>query len=470
MNLLVAIFFMTIYLISAKYIHRSHHVKTASKRPNILVLMADGLSIDALKSYGNLTQEWTPIDQLMTEGTRFTNFFSADMKSSASRAGFLTGQLPIRLGITGNDFKASDSNGLPLNKVTMSEMLQSAGYYTGMNGKWQLGLNKYDNSDGSYLPSKRGFNYVGLNLPASCDQLSDCFLYYGDQIVQQPAKFENLTEDLVNDWRIFTEQWERNFKSEQPFFFYFSFPQVQLKVASKMFRGSSKNGPLGDSINEMGYAVGEIMTDIRKMGISEETLVIFMSTHGVQHFTGNEADMYEAFRVPFAAWMPGTIQSGQVSDKMLWSLDLFPTFESLAGLNQVQLQLDGTDVWSELTGNRNMMQAKQSTKRPIFFYCNAHPMAYTSKPKDLCSRLQTQYPPLVFNTARNEQYEQVPRRFVRKIKKLLKKHKKIVNNEMLQEQVRTSDEHLVPCCGEKCQCDLLNEDFEVVSRRVNYLF
>lgn len=159
-------------------------------------------------------------------------------------------------------------------------------------------------SDGSYLPSKRGFNYVGLNLPASCDQLSDCFLYYGDQIVQQPAKFENLTEDLVNDWRIFTEQWERNFKSEQPFFFYFSFLQVQLKVASKMFRGSSKNGnnkrliklsvnfcnllgPLGDSINEMGYAVGEIMTDIRKMGISEETLVIFMSTHGVQHFTGN---------------------------------------------------------------------------------------------------------------------------------------------------------------------------------------
>lgn len=85
--------------------------------------------------------------------------------------------------------------------------------------------------------------------------------------------------------------------------------------------------------------------------------------------------MYEAFRVPFAAWMPGTIQRGQVSDKILWSLDLFPTFESLAGLNQVQLQLDGTDVWSELTGNRNMMQAKQSTKRPIFFYCNAHPMA-----------------------------------------------------------------------------------------------
>jgi arylsulfatase A-like enzyme len=114
--------------------------------------------------------------------------------------------------------------------------------------------------------------------------------------VQQPAKFESMSEDLVNDWRIFVEQWEEDLKKEHPFFFYFSFPQIP--TVSQMFRGSSKNGlykmlsylivhflgPRGDSINELGFAVGEVMSDLQKMGIAEETLVVFMSNRGAQKF------------------------------------------------------------------------------------------------------------------------------------------------------------------------------------------
>ncbi|ETN68611.1 arylsulfatase [Necator americanus] len=432
-----------------------------------------------IASYGHPTQEHTSLDRMANEGTRFTQAYSADSMCSPSRAGMMTGRLPIRLGVTGGRrvFMPYDIGGLPKHETTMAEMLKEAGYVTGMVGKWHLGINEHNRTDGAHLPSRRGFDFVGLNLPFTnawqCDTTQEyytngpdpsmCFLYDGDEIVQQPIRFEWMTENLVHDWRRFLRTRMQIDQKERPFFFYFSFPQVHsTQFASPNFLGTSVRGIYGDSINEMSWAVSQVLDSLVNAGIAENTLVILMSDHGPH-------------------------------------IELCLNGGSTAGLKG----RNGTNILDELLGISDEPPGYLGRRRPIIYYCNTKLMAvrignikihYKTSPiflnnsidpnlsyfcpngkpradwyvSQVCpdEHLTVHNPPLVFNLIKDpyERFALEESDFVLQMRSLAAEVQRNHRETLIPvtSQLGHFDKTLTPCCDPPmCRCDKISNRREV---------
>ncbi|CAF3714545.1 unnamed protein product [Rotaria sordida] len=150
MKILFGIYFIFLHLINI----------SKSTTPNILIFLVDDLGYGDLGCYGNSTINSPHIDSLARDGATYTQMYSAASICTPSRAGFLTGRYPIRLGLTSNTnqfrtfYSPAQPGGLPHDETTMAEIAQQLGYRTGLVGKWHIGLGR----DGEHLPTRHGFH------------------------------------------------------------------------------------------------------------------------------------------------------------------------------------------------------------------------------------------------------------------------------------------------------------------------
>ena len=342
----------------------------ASRPPNFVFIFTDDQGYQDLGCFGSPLIKTPRIDRMAAEGMKFTSFYVAAPVCTPSRAALLTGCYPQRVSLPKVLFPQSKI-GINPDEITLAELLKTRGYATACIGKWHLGhLPKF-------LPTRHGFDYY-FGIPYSNDmdvaKRGDppIPLMRNEEIIEQPAVQETLTERYTEEAIKFITA-----HKNEPFFVYLphTFPHVPLHV-SERFRGRSKRGLYGDVIECIDWSTGEILDTLARLGLDEQTLVIYTSDNGPwlsQGKNGGSAlplragkgTTYEGgMRVPCVMRWPGHIPAGRVCDELATTMDILPTFARLAGAEVPKDRIiDGKDIWPLMAG-----EPGAKTPHEAFFY------------------------------------------------------------------------------------------------------
>lgn len=350
----------------------------SSQPPNIILIFTDDQGYEDLGCFGSQKIKTPHLDRMAAQGLRLTSFYAQPV-CGVSRAALMTGSYPIRVGEPGN-IKRLHTVPHP-KEVTLAETLKSAGYATALIGKWHLTLRDASSPTGynpETMPNAQGFDFF-YGTP----------LYNGTTVRVQDTPFRSpllrnneIVQEKIESWDHITGDYTREALSwieshrESPFFLYLAhnLPHIPLG-ASDEFRGRSAYGPYGDAIEEIDASCGRILDKLHELGLEKKTLVIYTSDNGPwvettagmkpggkpfipRDHSGSAAPLrgwkmsaWEGgSRVPCIAYWPGTIPAGRVSDQIFSTMDLLPTFASLANAALPPVTLDGLNATDFLLG------------------------------------------------------------------------------------------------------------------------
>jgi arylsulfatase A len=356
--------------------------ETPSK-PNFIVIFTDDLGYGDLGCFGHPTIATPHLDKMAVEGQKWTSFYVAAPVCTPSRAGLLTGRLPIRSGMCSDNRRVlfPDSNGgLPPSENTIARLLKNNGYQTAAIGKWHLGHKS------PFLPTDHGFDsYFGIPYSNDMDKVektdhftlaeTERFQAYNVPLLRDKEEIER-PADQRTITRRYTEEAVSKIKSmkDGPFFIYLahSLPHIPL-FRSGEFKDVSLAGIYGDVIEEIDWSVGQILQALKEEGLAENTLVVFTSDNGPWHtfkthggtaglLRGAKGGTFEGgMRVPTVFWWPGKLKEG-VERSMAATMDLLPTFCRLSGTElPADRTYDGYDLSSLLLGTGH-------SERDVIFY------------------------------------------------------------------------------------------------------
>ncbi|MDZ4684707.1 MAG: sulfatase [Planctomycetaceae bacterium] len=338
-------------------------------RPNFLVIFVDNFGNGDLRCFNPATLHRTPnVDRLAAEGTKFTSFYVASGVCTPSRAALMTGCYPRRVNLHVSDKNTAvlqpiARKGLHPDEDTIADVLKRAGYATGCFGKWHLG------DQLAFLPTRQGFEEF-WGIPYSDDMTKDKSpatwpelpLLRGEQVLEAPPDRDYLVKRTTEEVIAFLER-----HRSKPFLAYIPHTMpgsTAHPFSSPAFRGKSKNGDYSDSVEELDWSTGEIMAALKRLGLEDNTLVVWTSDNGaVQRnppqgssvpYRGYGYDTSEgAMRMPCVMRWPGRIPAGQVQDELCSTMDLLPTFAKLAGTTLPAKSIDGRDISPLLFGTPN---------------------------------------------------------------------------------------------------------------------
>ncbi len=368
---------------------------TPTSKPNIVVILADDLGFGDVRCYNDRAKVATPnLDRLAREGMRLTDAHSPATVCTPSRYALMTGQMAFRVPRGGSVFTGVGGPSLIASgRLTLPAMLRAQGYATACVGKWHIGLTFFD-KDGQPVrshgveavqrvdfsrrieggPVDHGFDrFFGT---ACCPGTDWLYAFIeGDRVPVPPtclidktllprhpyandcragviaANFPMEEIDLVflKKSREFLELHVRN-APDKPFFLYHVTHAVHLpSFAADQFKGQTRAGPHGDFIQELDYVVGELLATLEKLGVADDTLVIFTSDNGpettsvihmradhghdgARPWRGMKRDDWEGgHRVPFLVRWPGKVKPGTTSAQLASLTDVMATVAAVIG-------------------------------------------------------------------------------------------------------------------------------------------
>ncbi|NKB87046.1 MAG: sulfatase-like hydrolase/transferase [Acidobacteria bacterium] len=342
------------------------------ERPNILVIFGDDVGFWNISkmNHGMMGYRTPNIDRIANEGIYFTDYY-AEQSCTAGRASFITGQIPVRTGLTKVGMPGAEQ-GLQAEDPTIAELLKPLGYRTGQFGKNHLG----DRDE--HLPTAHGFdeffgNLYHLNMeeePELPDWPSELTFKDGSTFDERYAprgvihsyadgrledtgpltkkRMETADQEFVDASQRFIRD---AVDADEPFFVWLSATRMHVFThLAPEAQGVTGQGIYPDGMVEHDGHVGQMLDLLDELGISEDTIVLYSTDNGAEVFTwpdggttpfkGEKATTWEGgFRVPAMIRWPGKIPAGSVSNGIVHHMDWLPTMVAAAGEPEVKEKL-----------------------------------------------------------------------------------------------------------------------------------
>ncbi len=333
----------------------------SGRKPNVVVIVADDLGYADMGCQGCKDIPTPNIDTIAANGVRFTDGYVSCPVCSPTRAGLMTGRYQQRFGHEFNPGPAKEADpafGLPLTETTIAARMKTAGYTTGMFGKWHLGYRP------EFHPQRRGFDeFFGFlggahsYLDPEADESNP--ILSGEERVRA---LEYTTDAFAQHAADFIER-----HKDEPFFVYLPFNAVHAPLQSlTKYLGrfdtieDKKRHTYAAMLSAMDDGIGLVLAKLRDLGLEDDTLIFFISDNGGptpqttsrnDPLRGYKGQVLEGgIRIPFLIQWKGRVPAGTVYRQPVISLDICPTILAAVGADAQGANLDGVDLLPYVSG------------------------------------------------------------------------------------------------------------------------